>query len=320
MKSLLDLQREVRELEKNVSTIVRDLHNINSDIDVMRNTDSNEDFDYDTIKFLANQIPFRKHPISNLQSEIVRRLYLQILLNIVCLDQNESRMNERLILIEWIRKESKIDLSLEDIYKDTCKMEKESFFDFVALTRIKYRECLIVDALVVAGVKGTANAEIYEYIAGLVEIFNIEKFRLRILAIIAKTALSQKVERMSMKEWDDFREISVSFKHYIGKDVEDIGIRDLRQIVIKLADTDVKNFKWKVKQLQEVKEGEVLATYSEQKRTKGSFFNWVEEPIISPADGTIFQFRDNCINYGVLGHKTDNKDSIKLWVKGGMHK
>lgn len=28
----------------------------------------------------------------------------------------------------------------------------------------------------------------------------------------------------------------------------------------------------------------------------------------------LFQFRNNCINYGVIAHESDHKDAIKAWT------
>ena len=76
-------------------------------------------------------------------------------------------------------------------------------------------------------------------------------------------------------------------------------------------------YKRQVKQGQAVRKDDIIAIYSKATKIRGFSHstNYKTEEIKAPSTGTIFQFRDNCINYGVIAHETDNKDSIKAWVK-----
>lgn len=176
----------------------------------------------------------------------------------------------------------------------------------------------------IANIEGVAKPEIYEYIVGLVSILGIDKERFSLLALVSKTALCQNIDRMKKKDMDEFQKVAKGYKHYIRADILENGIKSLRQIVVELADSEVKNFKWKVKnfkwkvkQGQEIRKDDVIATYSRARKKRGFLYtpNYVTEEIVAPANGTIFQFRDKCVNFGVLAHENDNKDSIKAWVK-----
>lgn len=319
MKSLLEVQQDIRKLESSINDITDVIRNINSDIEQLRAVNQNTDIDYSKIELLAKQLSFGKHPLDKLDDGRVRQVYLEMLLNIVRLDFEEEISLNRLIFIQWIQKESRIDWSLEDLFKDCYKIKADSYHEMVDIIPNEYRECFIVDTLIVANLGGLANTEIYEYIAGLVAILGVDKERLKTLSIVARTALCQNVGRMKKAEMDEFQKCAKTYKYYIKADVLEHGIKSMRQIVVQLSDDEAKNFKWKVKQGQAVKKDDVIATYSKAVRKRGFSYstNYATEEVKAPSSGAIFQFRDNCINYGVLAHETDNKDSIKAWVKAG---
>lgn len=60
-----------------------------------------------------------------------------------------------------------------------------------------------------------------------------------------------------------------------------------------------------MKQQGQVAKGDVIATYRS---------GYLLTEITAPCAGTLFQFRNNCINYGVIAYEDDNKDSIKAWA------
>lgn len=317
MKSLLEVQQDIRNLESSINVITDSIRNINTDIEELRSVNQNINIDYMKIELLAKQLSFGKQPLDKLDDVRVRQVYLEMLLNIVRLDLEEEISLNRLVFIQWIQKESKIDWSLEDLFKDCYKIEADSYHEMVDIIPEKYRECFIVDTLIVANLGGSANKEIYEYIAGLVAILGVDKERLKTLSFVARAALCQNVGRMKKAEMHEFQKCAKMYNYYIKEDVLEHGIKSMRQIVVQLSDDEAKNFKWKVKQGQAVKKDDIVATYSKAARKRGFSYsiNYVTEEVKAPSSGTIFQFRDNCINYGVLAHETDNKAAIKEWVK-----
>lgn len=317
MKSLLEIQQDIRSLEHSINDITDTIKEISSDIEDLRNANQNTDIDYSKIELLSKLITFGKHPIDKLDDGRACQVYLEMLLNIVRLDPDEELSLNRLMFIQWIQKESRINLTLEDLFKDSYKIDTNAYHEMVDVIPTKYKEFFVVDALIVANIGGTANTEINEYIVGLVTTFGITKERLRILSFVARTVLCQKVQRMEKEEMDEFQKCAKAYKHYIKADILKNGILSLRQLVVEIPDDDCKNFKWKVKQGQAVRKDDIIAIYSKATKIRGFSHstNYKTEEIKAPSTGTIFQFRDNCINYGVIAHETDNKDSIKAWVK-----
>lgn len=317
MKSLLDIQQDVRSLEKSVQEVANLIKGINLDMEEFRTANQNTDVDFSKIETLAKNISFGKHPIRKLSDGRACQIYLEMLLNIVRLDLEEEVSFNRLVFIQWLQTEAEIDWTLEDLYKDCYKIKSTSYHDLLDVIPKKYREYFIVDAVIVANLGGNAITDIYEYIADLAAVLGIDKERLRALSFVAGTALCQSTGHMKKKEIAEFLMSAKSFKHYIKTDILESGFKSIRQVIVELSDDEAQDFKWKVQQGKEVKKGDIVATYSRALRQRGFSWmtNFITEEVKAPSEGTIFQFRDNGINYGVLAHEVDDKNSIKAWVK-----
>ena len=100
MKSLLDVQKDIRNLESSINDITYSIRNISSDIEDLRTVNQNRDVDYLKIESLAKQIPFRKHPLVKIDDDRVCKVYLELLLNIVRLDFEEEITLNRLVFIQ----------------------------------------------------------------------------------------------------------------------------------------------------------------------------------------------------------------------------
>lgn len=317
MKSLLDIQQDVRNLENILSDVQGKIKEIEINIDGLRTSNQNMDMDYSKIEILSRLLAIGRHPLDKLKDDKAKKTYLKMLLSIVRLDANEEVTLNRLILIQRILADSGIDLSLEDMYKESFRISLDSFYNMVDIIPVKYREIFVVDSLVVAYLGGAANAEISKYIVGMFSLLGIDKEQLRILSLVARVALCQETKRMKKAELDRFMKCAKTFKHYIKPDILNNIVLSQRKIVVELSDTEVTDFKWKVKQEEMVEKGKLIATYKTKARSRGYSFStqYKTVEVTSSDQGTLFQFRDNCTYYGVISHESDNKDSIKAWVK-----
>lgn len=317
MKSLLDIQQDIRVLEKNIQEINECVKNINTDIEMIRNSSEGVALDYSKIELLAKQIDFGKHPLDKLKDGRACQIYLEMLLNIVRLDQDEESVVNRMVFVQWLQIQSKIDWSLEDLYLDCFKTDKQLIYEMVEMIPKKYKEFFLVDALIVANIAGIANEEIYQYIADIIAVLGLSTKEVKDLAFISRVSLSKNLSGASRDELKVLQDKAKSFGYYIRNEFAEEGIKALRVVVVELLDNDAKNFKWKVRQQQAVVSGDVIAIYQKEKKSRGFSYmkDYKSEEIKTPVSGVIFQFRDNNTNYGVIAHEQDNKDSIKSWVK-----
>lgn len=302
VKSLLDIQTEIRELENSVKIISESIRRIDNDIETLRGIDDDNDIDYNTIEVLARHIKFGKHPLADSDDRYACKIYIEMLLNIVRQDYASEETVERLVFIQWLQKQSGIGLSLKELLKDCYQMKTDSYYEFAELIPAKLRERFVVDALIIANIAGDANKETLEYIVDLCEIIGIEKNVFRELSLVARTALCQNIGKMKGEDFDKVLKKAKFYRYYISED-----ILPQRKIEVSVKNKEVINFKWEVKQGSKVKAGDIIATYN-------NFFHAFKE-IKATSTGTIFQFKDNSTYYGVISNENDNKDSIKSWVK-----
>lgn len=307
MKSLLDIQKDIRVLEKNIQEINECVKNINTDITTIRNSSEDVTIDYSKIEALAEQLDFEKHPLSKIRNDRTRQIYLEMLLNIVRLNQDEESIVNRLIFIQWIQIQFKCKKSLEELYIDSLNDNKQMIYEMVKVLSKNYKESFLVDALIVANITGIVSDEIYQYLADISSILGFSISEVKNLAFVSRVVLSQNLSCASRENLYFLLDRFDSFEHYLMDISNRDIIRLLRVIAVELPDNEASNFKWKVKQNQIVAKGEVIATYTKEKL--------VYMEIKAPVDGKLFQFRNNNTNYGVIAHKYDNKDSIKDWVK-----
>lgn len=314
MKSLLGIQQDVRNLVNILTDVQGKIKDIEYDINELRTTNQKIDLDYSKIEILSRQLTIGKHPLGKLEDDKIKKTYVEMLLSILRFDTNEEVMLNRLILIQRIQLDSGIDLALEDLYKNSCKMHLDTFNKIVDLIPVNYIDTFVVDVLLVAYLGGVANAEVSEYIVGMFSLFGVDKERIKILSLVARVALSQDTKRMKIREMYDIVKCIKVFKHYMKPDVlEDLFI-SLRKVIVEFSDYEVIDFKWRVKQEEKIEKGKIIATYN-------SVIDLYETVEVTASDtGTIYLFRDNSVYYGVISHENDNKDSIKRWVKTRRNK
>ncbi len=283
MKDLLDIQREIRRLEDGIREIAQGLAALQEDLEEMRSTARTPETDYERIEMLSGQIRLEGHPLGSLQDERVCRLYLEMLLHIVRLDPKQE-----------------------------------------------LAECFLVDALVIANLWGCANGEILEYLAGLGEILGVTGKKLRRLSLFVRTVLCRSVSGMERADLEEILEAAENFWYYMEAETARRAVEELRHVAVKLRDEDGEEFRWKALQGQIVEPGSIIAVYKPKKPKKkkdmGSPF-WgiqIEDGsqhgkvlVKAGVSGTLYQFRMNNTNYGVIGHRTDRKEAIKEWMKKG---
>lgn len=310
MKSLLDIQQDIRNLELSVKDITENIRSIQSDLEEIRGSSDVGELDYEQIELLARQLPFRKHPLDKLEDGRSCRIYLELLLNIVRLDLEAENAVNRLVFINWLQIQARLSWSLEELYKDCFTRGKELYYEFVEVVPTKYWNYFIVDALIIANIGGKANREILEYIVDLSTILGISKDKLRISSLIAQIVLCQNIGDINITYTPDVMEYLKKYRFYISDDIIKMSMEAMRDIVVELRDDEVKEFRWKVKQMSMVEKGELIAEYY-------MGYGWEKRKMIHRAtsSGKLFQFRNNNTNYGVIAYEADDKDSIRAWVK-----
>ena len=247
------------------------------------------------------------------------KMYIMFLLSLVHIDSDSECMIHRLILIQWILSQSEIEIELEDLYKDSLKMDSNIFDGLLEILPKTYHNQIIVDALIIANICGQCSGEMLQYIVNICSLLGIDRKQMRTLSLISKVVLQQdfiKMERADILQiWNEVD----NFKHYLHDDLLCIAVRSVRMVAVMVDDASSYDFKWKVKQRSQVKAGDVIATTVTVSFGDGGGVIRLPrtirtDEIKATSDGILFQFRKDNVNYGVISHESDNLDSIKAWV------
>lgn len=306
-KSLLDIQQEIRELDKKIKDISLSISEIYDEIDALRD-DGPGGIDYEMIQLMARNLSFGKHPLTGFEDNYACRIYLETLLSLVQADQGSKGTVNRLIFVQWLLTQTSLELTLEELMKVSLKFNTGTFAEVVEVIPEPYRKHLVMDALLTANICGQASESVLLYVVNLCGILGVEKEQLCILSVLAKGILQQNIE-IKTADLDQVLAQAKFFQHYLNNKITDAVIHAQRAIAVEAPDNTHHNFKWNVKQQCRVEKDDVIATYYADGWSKVSLTE-----LKAPCSGTIFQFRNKSTNYGVIAHKSDNKDSIKEWT------
>lgn len=306
MKSLLDIQQDVRNLEGNVQEITKRIKALNSDIADIRNAEYDAEYDFQKIELLARKISFEEHPLGWLKSagSGICQAYLELLLALVQLDSEEKATIDRMVFIQWLQMKSGIVLSLDDLYKNTLKMDRKRYFELLELICGKYREYFIVDALIVSNITGAVNRAMYEYIADIAAVFEISSQEVKRLALIAKITLKQEEKNLSEEQKRFILDHGNEYGYYISEVINRIR----RNLAVKVNWENVADFYWERSTGEKIKVNDVLAYYY-------TLDDCREHEIRATVSGRIFAFRNKNTYYGVISDENDNLAAIMKWVK-----
>ena len=306
-KNLLDIRYEILELDRKIKDISGSVVKIYDEIEVLSN-DKTDDIDYDMIRLLSRQFLFKEHPLSNLKDNYVCQIYLEILLSLVQVDKSSKNTIDRLIFIQWVLFNTKLEMSIEELFAVSLKINTKTFVEALELVPEIYKINLVMDALLVANISGQANVDILVYVANLCGAFAIDHKQLRILSIIAKVILNQSFKNVKKSDLQLILSYTQNFKHYLNQKLLKSVYCSQRKIVVEIPKSAYVIFKWKMKNRSHVKKEDVIAVYE----SKSTFKSLVEIKVSHT--GTLFQFCINGTYYGVISHESDSKDAIKSWV------
>ncbi len=304
MKSLLDIQKEVKELETTIQGAVNSLDCISREIQEIRTSNDNMEMDYDMIRMLAKNVPFANHPLVKLEDRYACKIYIELLFSVMHMDING--ITEKMVFIQWILEESCLDMELEDVHAESLELEKDVYFEIGELLNTEYRMFFIVDALIVANFVGKANEEATEYIGKLCTLMRTNASYIENCIVLAKIALEQSVENLESADIEKVMPFIHKYEYCITKDtIKKVELKCRVVCVYVKNDTfeAMLSFRWCVRQKSMVNKGDLIALCSDRK-------------FYAPKNGKIYQFRyENCAEIGVISHPSDTEKEIKQWLK-----
>lgn len=227
-KTLLDIQIEMRALEQQVQSVANNIAALHDDLENLK-ADKSVAVDFEDIKKLAKKFHFAPHGLLKAeQDEYTKLLYIKNLLFLVQVDLQNDAIIDQLVFIQWLHTQARLTIALDDLLRDVMNTDIDDFAEMAKTLSVKHKESLLLDAMIVVNIHGTATNQKLAYIASLAEIFKISKDEVKILAEISKIVLSQKfIFEEYYKTKNKFKYLAL-YKHYMNEDFKKIcvNIRD----------------------------------------------------------------------------------------------
>ena len=326
MESLLEIQQKVKELENSLKNITNTIGSINTDIQKLRVTDKDLEIDFKKLKVLSRHIPFKTHPLSELNDRHCIKLYVEILMNIIRISPEISI--EKMSFVQWIIEKSKIDISFEDLYKESLEMNDKLLDEVVNYLSEDYKIYIVIDSMVIGNLTGKADVNTLNYIADICRVLGIKKDDINALAIIAKAILCQNTNNISNIKNTKFLDYTFKVKYYLNaqliKEMLNIIMTQYRCLV-ELPSCSY-NIVFTKNSFSDVKEDEEIGYYkikNNSNYSSNSFYKSIAninnnkfQDIVAPISGRLYVFidSDNRKQYGVISHIEDDPNLIKIWL------
>lgn len=311
MKSLLEIQQTIRELDNTVKNVQKSLGTVCDEIDELRNEKNNKAVDYDEIITMSKDIQLKKSPLAR-KNEDLKEKYVELILSSVNLEENEEVFIEKLVFVTALKDALNIETTIDVLHKRSYLVDKNFYKSMDEELTTDNKQYLLTDMLIVANLKGQASSSVLEYIADIASAFEISAEDVKGATVVAKLVLTQSFKDIKKEKSITIFNYIHKFKHYFDKNMVEDFTEAFRVITVEHIHEPSYNFKWKIPQGSTVKTGDLVA---EAIPGYGVFASKKTKKYYAKADGSIYQFVLNKTDYGVISTSKDNKDSIKAWVK-----
>ena len=194
------------------------------------------------------------------------KLYIELLLSVMQMDTNG--ITEKMVFIQWILEESRLDMELEDAYAESLELGKDIYSEIGEVLRTDFGLFFIVDALIVANFVEEANGEAIEYIAQLCVLLGVDASYMEIGIILAKIALYQDIKNTKKQILRKYSPYIDDFEYCIGKTQSKrrFGCSDTSALksIMTICGEGIP-LSWKVKQISKVSKGIILRSIDPSK-------------------------------------------------------
>lgn len=304
-KTLLDIQIEMRALEQQVQSVANNIAALHDDLENLK-ADKSVAVDFEEIKKLAKKFHFAPHGLLKAeQDEYTKLLYIKNLLCLVQVNLQNDAIIDQLVFIQWLHTQAHLTIALDDLLRDVMNTDIDDFAEMTKTLSVKHKESLLLDAMIVVNIHGTATNQQLAYIASLAEIFKIGKDEVKILAVISKAILRQTFTFVSKNDLPNIFRYFFLYKQYITEFHIKYLYKNARMKVVNGIYNET--FKWLVPQKSYVEKGQNIALFKDT--------NWGNTLIIeAEASGFLFRFSKNSIKYAVISIEDDNLKDIMKWV------
>lgn len=190
MKTISELQQEIRSMKIELNNISEHLTDIDNELLNYKDTGKSESV-YKKIYEIAEAIPVIEHPIINYDYSVKNNYFAILILIATC--ENNINNNQLLFLQRMIMADSQrtsIDLYMAGIGSIS---PEDIIFKIKDEIKKDMTDRLILDMLIIANMSSVKSRKTYEIIADIAALFAIDKETLTCLSQIATAILKQDI-------------------------------------------------------------------------------------------------------------------------------
>ena len=321
-----ELQKEVGTLRADAAVLALKLEAVEEGLRAIWEQGKGEDEDtYCRIRERASHLPFRGHPLAQVQSEEARRLYLLVLAKLALMDEDPSLKEDRLVVLQYLLSRSGLSDKLEDIVRMALESKDDVFKNLNDVLEQAMYKHLAVDALVMAHIQGEASEAALCYASGLCAVLGIQKDSLKIYMALAASVLEQKLDEQTLSsgQKESFLYELQSFTYYLEQ-YRVVALTRNAQIF----DANTNNpLTWHVKSGEMVICGQSICTgrgVSKKANRIGKvyiFKSGIKQEVpregISPSESFFYGLHDFVQTYCiVICPPYDSRQAVLEWIKG----
>ena len=322
MKTLLDVQNEIRDLGQLLGDTARRLDTLSAEVHDLRTANAGADTNrYDDIRVLAKSVPFKTHPLAEAEDPggSLRRLYLTALASAVRLCGEDVSLP--LAYVQWVLDRSGLGMTLEEVWTESAKPGRVDYDAVRESIRDDLRLCLIVDMLVIAQTgaeDGEPSPAALEYAASLCGVLGVSGEDAKHCAAAVRVMIA------SLKDINRDAIISASeswwLAFYLGESSISFLNNRCRVIACRVLPLSYQTFSWRhPNQCSYVKEGEIFASLKDNPNLTGKRKPGTKD-FTASCNGWLYHFELNQVQYGVISYQNDNMNSIRAWVQKEVYK
>ena len=183
MKTITDMQKEIKVMSATLDELARDLSEYN------KTENKKEEVDFKNIKSIGKRNPVKNHALENLENGIKKK-YITMLMTVAYMikEKNENAW----LLIQGISTGIGLDEELIDLNVDAANLTYEQIDEFtLAIAEDNLTNAFMLDAMLIYLADGKGNEKMIEFMSALFELLKCDKIECECICEIAVSIVEQ---------------------------------------------------------------------------------------------------------------------------------
>lgn len=187
MKTITDMQKEIKVMSATLDELARDLSEYN------KTENKKEEVDFKNIKSIGKRNPVKNHALENLENGIKKK-YITMLMTVAYMikEKNENAW----LLIQGISTGIGLDEELIDLNVDAANLTYEQIDEFtLSIAEDNLTNAFMLDAMLIYLADGKGNEKMIEFMSALFELLKCDRIECECICELAVSIVEQNFEK-----------------------------------------------------------------------------------------------------------------------------